>query len=144
MRYVAIAVCALTVLRCEGGEFNGSALEVTGKRGGADRQVWEQVERIVSSVAGEHRLSPGPVNPNRPGNLLDEKMYYGYYPSRSGTNISFICRRELRRPIEVEITESGVSRPSRAHFALLRDLRGRLSKGGLLVRRGDPRTIVTD
>lgn len=142
--YMAIAFLALMALRCEGGESNGSALEVTGKRGGTDRQVWEQVESIVSSVAREHRLSLGPVNRNRPDYLLNEKMYYGYYPSSSRTNISFTCRRELRRPIEVEITESGVSRPSRAHLALLRDLRERLSMGGLLVKRGEPRTIVTD
>lgn len=144
MRYLAIAVCAFAALRCDGGEFNGSALEVTGRRGGTKRQVWEQVERIVSSVARERRLSRGPVNLNRPDYLLNEKMYYGYYPSSSGTNISVHCRRELRRPIEVEITEVGVSRPSRAHLALLRDLRGRLLKGGMLVSRGEPRTIVTE
>lgn len=144
MRYVAIAFFALAALRCEAGDFTGSALEVTGKRGGTDHHVWEQVEGIVSSVAREHRLLPGPGNPNRPDYLLKEKLYSSYYPSRSRTTIVLFLRSQLYRPIEIEISESGVGQPSRAHRALLTELRYRLSKSGLSVKRGDPHIIVTD
>jgi hypothetical protein len=144
VRRLIIPLFALIALRCEAGDFTGSALEVTSKRGVADHHVWKQVDSLVSVVARKHHLIPGPTNPNRPDYSLNEKMYYGYFPSSSRTNISFIYRRERRRPIEVEITETGVRRPSRAHLALLRDLRERLWNGGLLVKRGEPRTIVTD
>ena len=144
MHRLIIALCAVIALRCEAGNFTGSALEVTSKRGVADHRVWKQVDSFVSLVARKHHLIPGPTNPNRPDYLLNEKMYYGYYPSSSQTNISFIYRRERGRPIGVEITETGVARPSRAHLALLRDLRECLLNGGLLVKRGETRTIVTD
>jgi hypothetical protein len=144
VRYVAIAFFALIALRCEAGDFTGSALEVTGKCGSTDRDIWKQVDTLVSLVARKHRLIAGPTNPNRPDYLLNEKMYYAYYPTKSRTNIDVIYRRERDRPIEIEITESGVSRPSRAHLALLSDLRSALSKNGLLFKRGDPHTIVTD
>ena len=144
MRYVAIAFFALIALRCEAGDFTGSALEVTGKRGSTDRDIWKQVDTIVSLVTRKHRLIPGPTNPNRPDYLLNEKMYYAYYPTKSGTNIDVTYRRERDRPIEIEITESGVSRPSRAHLALLSDLRSALSQNGLLFKRSDPHTVVTE
>ena len=144
MRYVAIALFALAALRCGAGDFTGSALEVTAKRGGTERHVWEQVDTIVSLVARQHRLSPGPTNSNRPDYLLSEKMYYSYYLTKSRTNIHITYRRQLHRPIEIEITETGVRQPSRAHLALLSDVRSALSKNGLLVKRGDPHTIVTE
>ena len=144
MRYVAIAFFALAALRCEAGDFTGSALEVTGKRGSTDRHIWEQVDRVVSVVAREHHLSPGPTNPNRPDYLLSEKMYYAYYPTRNGTNIDVTYRRQLYRPIEIEILEIGVRRPSRSHRALLRDFRSGLSKSGLLVKRGQTQQVATD
>jgi hypothetical protein len=144
VRYIAVAFLALAALRCEAGDFTGSALEVTGKRGSADHHVWGRVDRIVSLVARRHRLIPGATNPNRPDYLLNEKMYYAYYPTRSGTNIDVTYRREMHRPIEIEITEIGVPRPSPAHLALLRDLRYGLSRNGLSVKRGEAHTIVTD
>src|SRR4051794_10432016 len=51
VRYIAVAFLALAALRCEAGDFTGSALEVTGKRGSADHHVWGRVDRIVSLVA---------------------------------------------------------------------------------------------
>ena len=144
MRYLAIALFALVALRAEAGDHTGSALKVTGKRGATDQHVWNDVDRIVRLVARTHHLSPAPSNPNRPDYVLNEKDYYGYYPSASRTNISLFCERERDQPIEIEIVESGARQPSRAHLALLRDLRSGLSKSGLLVTRGIRTKAVTD
>ena len=145
MRYLAISFFALIALRCEASDSIMSALEVTGKRGGSDHYVWQQVDRIVSGAARQYRLSPGPTNSNRPAYLLTEKMYYTYYETRYRTIISVTYRRQVHRPIEIEILEIQAHQPSDAHLALLRDLRSGLSKSGLLVKRGETRHgVVTD
>jgi hypothetical protein len=144
MRYLAIAFLAFVALRAEAGEHTGSALRVSGKRGATDHHVWNDVNRIVRLVARAHHLSPAPTNPNRPDYVLNEKDYYSYYPSASRTNISLFCERLRDQPIEIEIVESGARRPSRAHLALLRDLRSGLSKSGLLVTRGIRTMAITD
>lgn len=143
MRFLAIAFFALIALRCEAGDSIMFALEVTGKRGGSDHYVWQQVDRIVSGAARQHRLSPGPANSNRPAHLLTEKMYYTYYETRYGTIISVTYRRQVHSPIEIEILEIQAHQPSDAHLALLRDLRSRLLKSGLVIKRGETRHGVT-
>ncbi len=142
MRYLAIAFFALIALRCDAGDSIVSALEVAGKRGVSDAHVWQQVDGIVRGAARQHRLSPGPANSNRPAYLLTEKMYYTYYETRYRTIIDVTYRRQVHRPIEIEILEIGARRPSHAHLALLSDLRSGLSKSGLLVKRDETRRAV--
>lgn len=145
MRYLAIAFIALIALRCEASDSIMSTLKVTGKRGGSDHYAWQLVDRIVTGAARQHRLSPGPTNSNRPAYLLSEKMYYTYYETRYRTIISVTYRRQVHRPIEIEILEIQAHQPSGAHLALLRDLRSGLLRSGLLVKRGETRRgVVTD
>jgi hypothetical protein len=143
VRFLAIAFFALIALRCEASDSIMSALEVTGKRGDSDHYVWQQVDRIVSGAARQHRLSLGPAKSDRPAYLLTEKMYYTYYETRYRTIISVTYRRQVHRPIEIEILEIQAHQPSDAHLALLRDLRSRLLKSGLVIKRGETRHGVT-
>jgi hypothetical protein len=143
VRYLAIAFFALIALRCEARDSIMSALEVTGKRGVSDAYGWQQVDRIVRRAARQHRLSPGPANSSRPAYLLTEKSYYTYYETRYRTTIDVTYRRQVHRPIEIEILEIGARHPSDAHLALLSDLQSGLSKSGLLVKRGETRRGVT-
>ena len=160
MRSIAIALFALVALRCDGRDYNGSALEVSSKqvRNRADFwladdvDVWRKVERLVTSLATKHGLSL--VRPEYIGGApYQARIGFSARSPKSSLDLylTSYAYQPLKiespphpyQPLRIEIVETLRDKPSKLHRRLLQDLRRQLMRDGLLVKRTEPRIVVT-
>ena len=136
MRKLVIAILPLLVLGCAVHDA-GSALEVTAASKSTRAQLGRTVDAIVRSFAREHgfrlehesssrsRFQTYAVEP--PDQPAATSLYVFYEPDGA----------------RIEISEIGVSRPSRKHLDIRRAIKTRLESAGLTVSRTEPTIIPT-
>ena len=138
MRALFISILPLLVLGCAGHDA-GSAVEVTAASSAARARLWPTVSTIVQSYTRERgfRLMHGKASSSRPNDL----WYAVEAPDQpSATSLHVLPQPDV---IRIELSEIGVSRPSRKQRDIQRALKGRLEAAGLVVSRTEPSIVVT-
>lgn len=138
MGALLISILPLIVLGCAGHDA-GSAVDVTATSRSVRGRLWPTVSTIVHSYAQERgfRLMDG-----KPSSSPPRRLWYAVDPPDQplATSLHVFPKPDV---VTIEISEIGVSRPSRKQIDIQRALKARLEAAGLVVSRTEPSIVVT-